>query len=125
MNKVIVSLIAAILSACAHSAPAADNSAQQGRCPALPATFSESDLVGTWGAEYGNMNTDTLILRGDGTYRQVYDDPVASFHYESNWLKWRVEHRASGYLRLHMAGMRRCDSVASLCKSEGGEWVTT
>lgn len=54
-------------------------------CPPLPETFTEADLVGTWVASYFLHDTDTLIVRADGTYKQIYDDPDAGFRYESDW----------------------------------------
>ena len=42
-------------------------------CPSLPSTFTNADLIGTWVARYGLDNSDTLTIRSDGTYRQVYE----------------------------------------------------
>ncbi len=90
------------------------------RCPPLPATFKESDLIGTWIADYGRGDTDILELRDDGTYKQTYSNPLTGFRFESDWRKWHVEHRASGYLRLHMEGMRQCSDISSLCRNASG-----
>src|SRR5512143_1091071 len=79
-------------------------------CPALPENFKESDLIGTWTASY-TLDTDTLVLREDGKYKQIYDNPKADFHFESDWQTWWVEYRDVGYLWLHMEGMRRCDDL--------------
>jgi hypothetical protein len=89
-------------------------------CPPLPVTFKESDLIGTWMAKYGAGDTDTLILRQDGTYRQIYSDSSSGLHFESGWQEWWTERRVSGFLRLHLKGMRRCDDITSLCNREGG-----
>ncbi len=90
-------------------------------CPPLPENFKEADLIGTWVAEYGGLYaTDMLVLREDGTYKQIYDDPEAGFHYESDWHTWWVELREVGYLWLHLDGMRRCDGFYEDCKREGG-----
>lgn len=89
-------------------------------CPPLPATFKESDLIGTWGAKYGGGDTDTLILKEDHTYKQIYNDPLSGYNFKSDWQGWSVERRASGFLRLHLKGMRRCDDIRSLCNREGG-----
>jgi hypothetical protein len=89
-------------------------------CPALPPTFKEADLIGTWVASYSLHDQDILTLKADGTYKQIYDDPDAGRRYESDWQKWWIEHRKSGYLRVHLEGMRRCDDVTSICEREGG-----
>ncbi|MFZ2097121.1 MAG: hypothetical protein WAV05_10830 [Anaerolineales bacterium] len=90
-------------------------------CPPLPENFKEADLFGTWVAEYWVDATDSLVLRDDGKYKQIYDDPTGNFHYESDWQTWWVEYREVGYLWLHMNGMRRCDDLPEVCeKVEGG-----
>lgn len=88
-------------------------------CPPLPPTFIEADLVGTWVASY-TRNTDTLIIRGDSLYKQIYDNPVSGYHFEGAWKPWWVEYRDVGYLWLHLDGMRRCDDLPDVCKQEGG-----
>lgn len=90
-------------------------------CPHLPESFKEADLIGTWVAEYrGGLATDTLMLRDDGKYKQIYDAPEGHFHYESDWQTWWVEFRKVGYLWLHMEGMRRCDDFPEVCRQAGG-----
>jgi len=86
-------------------------------CPPLPETFTEADLIGTWVAQYDHT-IDTLILREDGKYKQIVN--AAYLQYESDWQEWWIEHRPSGFLRLHLEGMRRCDGITSLCLMEGG-----
>jgi hypothetical protein len=93
------------------------------RCQPLPDVFQKSDLIGTWQAEYGiGTDADTLILRQDGTYDQIYTcyvcEPSISFENLGN--RWWVEHRASGGLYLHLEGMRRCDFTDELCLHESG-----
>jgi len=88
-------------------------------CPILPATFKETDLVGTWVANYSFNEIDTLIIREDGTYKQIYGEPDIQ-RYESDWQKLWIEYRDSGYIRLHLKEMRRCDTVSSICEREGG-----
>lgn len=90
------------------------------RCPPLPAGFKESDLIGTWVAKYGGGDIDTLIIREDGTYKQIYSDALSGYHFESDWKKWWTEHRSSGFLRLHMQGMHRYDDIGSLRDRETG-----
>jgi len=89
-------------------------------CPGLPPAFKETDLFGTWVASYSLNDRDILTLKDDGTYKQIYDDPDASQHYESGWLDWWVEHRESGYIRLHLKGMRRAGEIESIFNRNGG-----
>ncbi len=89
-------------------------------CPALPPAFKETDLIGTWIASYSLNDQDILTLKGDGTYKQIYDDPDAGQHYESDWQEWWVEHRISGYIRLHLKGMRRAGEIKSIFDRKGG-----
>ena len=90
-------------------------------CYPLPASFQESDLIGRWVARYGAGGTDVLVLRADGAYKQTFDAPVSGFHFESDWRKWYIERRDSGWIRLHLDGMRRCDATRDLCqRAQGG-----
>jgi hypothetical protein len=90
-------------------------------CPPLPRTFNESNLWGTWVAKYnGGLDKDTIILNGDGTYKQIFDAPEAGFHYEGGWHRWWLEYRNSGYARLHLEKMRRCDDFIEVCQRESG-----
>ncbi len=114
----VLSAVLLVMSACVLCAR---RTREEGvwRCPPLPATFQESDLIGTWQAEYGAA-TDTLILREDGTYKQVYTRHTGGPSFESSWNRWWLERRASGGLYLHLEGMRRCDFTNELCYQEGG-----
>lgn len=90
------------------------------RCPSLPETFQEGDLVGTWRAEYGN-SIDTLIIRTDGKYRQIYTCDACGYSFEDGWNRWWLERRPSGGLYLHLEAMHRCDNTDELCRQgEGG-----
>jgi len=84
-----------------------------------PETFQESDLVGMWVAKEGTA-TDTLIVKTDHVYKQIYSDPVVEYHFESDWQRWWVEHRESGIPYLHLQGMRKCDRGDELCRRDGG-----
>ena len=91
------------------------------RCSPLPETFQESDLVGTWQSRYyPGVVTDTLILREDGTYRQIYDNERTGEHHTSPWYRWYVEHRPSGGLYLHLGGMRYCLGTNEVCRRQAG-----
>ena len=90
-------------------------------CPPIPQGFKDADLIGTWFVKYAAGNTDTLILRGDGTYQQDYFDPYTKENYQSDWKMWSIERRPSGFIRLHLKGMRICDSLDAICaRVEGG-----
>lgn len=72
-----------------------------------PSTFDETDLIGTWQATYGTPNTtDTITLKANRTYQQVFQSPASDYSYESSWNKWHVERGPSGRLTLHLEGMR-------------------
>ncbi|TKJ31641.1 MAG: hypothetical protein CEE40_01075 [Chloroflexi bacterium B3_Chlor] len=72
--------------------------------PALE--LEESDLMGTWEAHY-RSRVDTLILKGDGSFKQVYRDPTAwDYVYETGWNQWWLERFADGRVRLHLQGAR-------------------
>ncbi len=76
-------------------------------CPCV--TFRKleaSDLVGTWRADYDEdyfdrgcwytvTGVETLTLRPDGTFRQVYDDG-RGYVYTSPWNNWYLEDRRAG-----------------------------
>jgi len=72
-------------------------------------TFTPAELVGAWRADYGIRDywtfqvtgVETLTLRADGTYQQVYMDGKG-YEYISLWNKWYLER---GYI-LHLEGGR-------------------
>lgn len=83
-------------------------------CCCAGLTFDEleaSDLVGTWRADYDEdyfgrrcwytvTGVETLTLRADGTYQQVYYDQ-RGYVYESPWNTWHLdEYRGSSVVRL-------------------------
>lgn len=127
MSKTIAILIVAILSMSACTLCAQEPPPGVWRCPPLPKTFQESHLIGTWQAEYGaGTSIDTLILREDETYKQIYARHTDGYRYESTWNRWWLEYRASGGLYLHLDKMRRCDMWEELCYKEGGgggDWL--
>jgi hypothetical protein len=91
-----------------------------GECTAPPKPFQKSDLAGTWVAKYGGGATDTLILKEDGIYKQIFDDPIPAYHYESDWQKWWLEYGGSGIPHLYMQRMRKCDGLSEDCRRESG-----
>jgi len=95
------------------------------RCSPLPETFQKSHLVGVWRANYGG-STDILIIRADGTYKQIYFcegcNEMEGYYFESSWNRWWLEQRPSGGLYLHLEGMRRCDNLDGQCIRGNGGW---
>jgi len=87
-----------------------DSTKYQQGCPLPPDGFSKSDLSGTWYAG-GPDRSDTLIIREDGTYKQIihigYPNKGA-FDYESDWQPWWLEYAETGRPYLYMMGMRLC-----------------
>jgi hypothetical protein len=92
-------------------------------CTRPPKDFTEDDLIGTW--YYGGpKRNDTLIIRNDGTYKQIvhiehYEEPATD--YKSDWQSWWVEYTGNGIPYLHLEGMRMCAHISySKCDKAGG-----
>jgi hypothetical protein len=88
-----------------------------GCCARFSSALPEpSDLVGTWRAYYEEheferrgclsevTGIETLTLRADGTYQQVYEDGKG-YVYVSSWSRWFLE-SSKGSLVLHLEGGR-------------------
>jgi hypothetical protein len=116
-----VVLLCLVLTACCVRSPESVGEGEW-HCAALPETFQESDLVGTWRAEYfAGAATDSLVLREDGTYRQVYENDLADYHYSSSWNAWYVERDPGGGVYLHLEQMHYCLTTDEICRlQEGG-----
>ena len=71
-----------------------------------PSDFEESDLVGTWEVHYMEWGTDTLVLRADRTFKQVYQDRTDDYSFETPWNEWWLETMRDGAVRLHLEGAR-------------------
>lgn len=69
-----------------------------------PATFQDSDLVGIWEAHYWGGGVDRLIIRADGTFKQIYRK--SDCEYKTPWNKWWVERLPDGRARVHLEGAR-------------------
>jgi hypothetical protein len=84
-----------------------------------PATFDDGDLVGTWRAHYDG-SVDTLILKADGTFKQIYQDRYQEdYVYETLWNKWRVERYGDGRARVYLRGARFYEQGPTIAE-EGG-----
>jgi len=98
--------------------------------------FTVADLIGTWATELPGQ-TDTLIIREDGLYKQIVHIERPSFDYEGEWLPWRIEYKESGIPYLHLESMRMCVYFDGMdCEQVGGgehywkdfcrdEWIQT
>jgi hypothetical protein len=75
-----------------------------------PATFQDPDLVGTWETCYEEWQVDRLILKADGTFRQIYEERIAyvvrQYVYETPWNEWWLERFPDGRVRVHLKGAR-------------------
>lgn len=86
-----------------------------------PATFQETDLVGTWEGHYGSpWGTDRLIIRENGTFRQIYINEKG-YIYETSWNKWWVERLPDGRVRVHLEGARYYLDGIEMAEREGLE----
>lgn len=86
-------------------------------------TFTPSEHAGVWQADYTGMRcvdiqltgVETLTLRADGTYQQIYDDGKG-YVYRSSWNKWylnsegRILHLKNG--RIYSLGIREAEKRA-------------
>lgn len=85
------------------------------------------DLIGTWYSG-GPMRNETLILREDGTYRQIIHVEYINkpnFDYESVWQPWRTEYTDQG-LYIYLKGMSLCAYAPDLadCQHAAGKrWL--
>lgn len=120
VTVVLIIIAVGLLTACAVSQPQPVET-EVPACQPLPESFQENDLIGTWIAEYfGGTATDTLIIKEDGTYKQIFTTNDGTRGFESAWKKWSLEKRPSGYIRLHMEGMYKCDNLESICARPSG-----
>jgi hypothetical protein len=86
-----------------------------------PATFEDEDLVGIWRARYDGR-VDTLILRADGTFKQIYQDRYdEDYVYETPWSDWWVERYADGRVRVYLEGARFYEEGTTVAE-EGGRY---
>jgi hypothetical protein len=76
------------------------------RC-ATPEDFSERDLVGTWVSKVNTeYASDTLVIRGDHTYRQVIELEDPAYHFESDWQEWELQLSDNQVAYLQLEGLR-------------------
>jgi hypothetical protein len=93
-------------------------------CTPPPISFTEVDLIGEWVAGWPDRQ-DTLIIREDGTYKQIvhinYID-IPDVNYESDWLEWNLEYSEKNFPYLHLESMSLCGYIPDLksCDQNGG-----
>jgi hypothetical protein len=69
--------------------------------------LQDSDLVGAWEARYRERGIDKLILRADGTFKQIYHDYIEEgYVYETPWNEWTIERFSDGRAWIHLQGAR-------------------
>jgi hypothetical protein len=85
-----------------------------------PPDVQDSDLVGTWVANYESpaIGTDKLIIRADGTFRQEFDNPEG-YHFETPWNSWHLEKLQNGSVYVHLEGARYYDDGVRWAEKEG------
>jgi len=87
---------------------------------APPASLQESDLLGTWQTSYWRSGVDTLIIRKDGTFKQIYRSMrEKDYVYETPWNKWWLERLSDGRVRLHLDGARFYIAGIGFAEQEG------
>lgn len=89
-----------------------------------PMTLQESELVGTWKADYDYLydgGTDTLILEADGTFKQIYENRSGSYVFETPWNEWWLERFPDGRVRVHLKGARYYLCGIRMAEEEGVE----
>jgi hypothetical protein len=93
-------------------------------CKPPPQDLEAADLVGTWwaGVVSPPRRDDTIIIKEDGTYKQIVYLEAYSVNYESDWLPWYIEYFEDGIPYLHLEGLRLCAHAPDLrgCEQEGG-----
>jgi hypothetical protein len=71
-----------------------------------PQSFQDSQIAGTWEANYWGLGVDRLTIRADSTFRQTYRDRSGDHAYETQWNTWWTERLADGRIWLHLQGAR-------------------
>lgn len=101
-----------------------DRTSGQGpQCAPPRQGFTKEDLLGTWIAGTPDQR-DTLIIKADGTYKQIIHIEYATkppVDYESDWQAWWLEYGNISIPVLHLEGYRLCGYNAGIsCDIPGG-----
>jgi hypothetical protein len=87
-----------------------DHAIQESRCPPIFNEFSDFEIVGTWNATSVGKS-DTLIIRSNGTYRQIVNIVRAEgpgIDYESDWHPWHIKMSEDNIPYLHLTNFAFC-----------------
>lgn len=88
-----------------------------------PVDLQQNDLVGIWNTSYGDRDSDRLVLRSDGTFRQIYRDPKGKgYTYATPWNRWRLEQFPDGRVHLHLEGARYYSAGIEIAELDGLEF---
>lgn len=71
-----------------------------------PPDLQSSDLEGLWLTHYTSRTTDTITIKADETFRQVFKNSRQNYVFDSGWNKWTLEKLQNGETRLHLQGGR-------------------
>ena len=74
----------------------------------LATVHHPADLVGTWEMIAGGTGKETLILKKDGTYKQIHDYAPDNYHFESEWHTWKFERQENGTALVRFQEMMTC-----------------
>jgi hypothetical protein len=87
-----------------------------------PPQLHDADLVGGWSTAYDGA-TDQLIIRADGTFKQVYEERIAVVvrlhRFETCWNPWWVERSPDGRIRVHLEGARYYPRGSGIAELDG------
>ena len=89
-----------------------------------PESFQQDHLVGTWETKYGNQRSDQLIIKPNGTFKQIYseqDTNSGGYRFETPWNSWRLEESYDGQVRLHLQGGRYYPAGKRFAERDGRE----
>lgn len=86
-----------------------------------PSTLAKSELVGVWETNYLGSGSDTLVLRADGTFKQVYVQ--RKYKFETQWNEWSLERLSDGRARIRLRGARYYCRGTDIAERDGMEPV--
>lgn len=94
-------------------------------CSPAPIAISEKNLIGTWMAGVPD-HSDTLIIKSDGTYKQIVSIIFANgqtIEYESDWQDWYLEFSNNSITYIHLKNYAFCgvnDEISCNVRNGGG-----
>ena len=94
-------------------------------CSPASIDISEQNLIGTWNAGVPD-HSDTLIIKADGTYKQIVSIILANgqtIKYEGDWQDWYLEFSNNSVAYLHLKNYAFCgvnDEIPCSVRNGGG-----